>query len=283
MSQLCNLIAVNRYRSVLSVAAVLIVAAKLVAFQPTSAPVVSALPVASATPSAAPSEVPTIQAILTDVATASPAAAVPTGMPAPLAQLVSASLASPTTLLANTPLPTRVPTLAPVSPTPVITSIASARPAPASSNSDAPITLIIPKIGVRAVIESVGVDQTGAMATPSGPYTVGWWDEGTRPGDNGNAVIDGHLDSAKVGAAVFWRLSALSPGDQILVLMPGNRALTFIVDHSSSYPFDQAPLNEIFGPTSIPSLNLITCSGVFDRTSRNYKQRLVVYSHLLKS
>ena len=129
-------------------------------------------------------------------------------------------------------------------------------------------------------MEAVGADRTGAMATPSGPYTVGWWDRGTVPGQPGNAVIDGHLDSARVGAAVFWSLGELSAGDQILLQMPGNKTLTFVVDHTSIYPFNDAPLLTIFGPSSTPSLNLVTCSGSFDRSSHNYNRRLVVYSRL---
>src|SRR4029077_3081837 len=158
----------------------------------------------------------------------------------------------------------------------------SAPPAPVGAHPDAPVQLVIPKIGVRASVESVGVDRTGAMAAPSGPYTVGWWAAGTLPGDPGNAVIDGHLDSARVGAAVFWRLGSLRSGDQILVRMPGNRTLTFIVDRTAVYRFDNAPLAEIFGPTDTPSLNLVTCTGSFDRASRNYDRRLVVYSKLQK-
>lgn len=146
--------------------------------------------------------------------------------------------------------------------------------------TDGPITLRIPKIGVDAPVESVGLDPTGAMATPTTPFRVAWYAGGTVPGQVGNAVIDGHLDSRVHGAAVFWRLGELMVGDQIEVEMPGQRWLTFVVDRVAVYPYNDAPLNEIFGPADEPHLNLITCSGTFDRSSHNYDRRRVVYATL---
>jgi sortase (surface protein transpeptidase) len=156
----------------------------------------------------------------------------------------------------------------------------SAGPPPVA-RPGAPVRLIIPKIGVNAAIESVDLDPTGAMATPTTAFTVGWYDRGPLPGDAGNAVIDGHLDSAIYGAAVFWRLSEVQAGDKIQVQLPGNRNLTFVVDHLAVYPYDNAPLEDIFGAADAPRLNLITCSGLFDRASKNYDRRLVVYSRLV--
>jgi sortase A len=46
------------------------------------------------------------------------------------------------------------------------------------------------------------------------------------------------------------------------------------------YPYNQFPLTEVFGDAEIPRLNLITCNGVWDKNSKNYSDRLVVYSKL---
>jgi sortase A len=46
------------------------------------------------------------------------------------------------------------------------------------------------------------------------------------------------------------------------------------------YPYNDAPLQQIFGPSPQAHLNLITCGGTFDRASRNYNKRLVVYTRL---
>ena len=248
----------------------------------------TASPTAATIATAIPTDVPIIEATATDAPTAVAVATPDT--PTPVPTLVDETLPSATSASVSTPddsTPVNTPVsvvstahqkiIRPTTPNP-----GSAPPAPVGPHPDAPVQLVIPKIGVRASVESVGVDRTGAMAAPSGPYTVGWWAAGTLPGDPGNAVIDGHLDSARVGAAVFWRLGDLRAGDQIQLRMPGNRTLTFIVDHTAIYPFDNAPLADIFGSTDTPSLNLVTCTGFFDRSSKNYDRRLVVYSKLQK-
>ena len=156
-----------------------------------------------------------------------------------------------------------------------------ANPSAAPSRSIAgPVRVKIPNIGVDAAIESVGLDRNDAMATPSSAFTVGWYNRGALPGQPGNAVLDGHLDSAVYGEAVFWRLGELKPGDSIVVQMLTGPALTFVVDHEAAYPYNSAPLDQIFGPSNTPRLNLITCSGVFNRGSHNYDRRLVVYAKL---
>jgi len=146
--------------------------------------------------------------------------------------------------------------------------------------SDAPVTLLIPKIGVNAAVESVGLDPTGALATPTTAFRVAWYDGGPLPGQPGNAVIDGHLDSRIYGEAVFWNLRELGPGDKIQVAMPSQHLLTFVVQRVAVYPYNDAPLDEIFGDTDNHDLNLITCTGVFNQSDRNYNERRVVYTKL---
>jgi sortase (surface protein transpeptidase) len=231
-----------------------------------------------------PMAVPTITALRTDVPLAGTT-------PIPTAALTSSPTPESVATAAPSLTATRLPTESPV-PRPTSQLSPTPRPMPAAPpvqarpagtvNSNAPVKLVIPKIGVNTGVESVGNDRRGAMATPSGFFAVGWYDLGVVPGDPGNAVIAGHLDSAVYGAAVFWKLGDLVPGDRIQVQLPANRILTFVVERTAVYPYDNAPLREIFGPGGVPRLNLITCAGVFDRSSHNYDRRLVVYSRLLE-
>lgn len=144
-----------------------------------------------------------------------------------------------------------------------------------------PVRLIIPAIGVDAGVESVGLTPDGAMDVPSTYWTVGWFGMGVRPGEAGNAVVAGHLDS-KTGPAVFWSLGRLQPGDLVYVQTVDGSELTFQVVASETYPYDDAPLERIFGPTAVRGLNLVTCNGVFDRGTQNYDKRLVVYARLVE-
>ncbi|MCL5019357.1 MAG: class F sortase [Patescibacteria group bacterium] len=142
-----------------------------------------------------------------------------------------------------------------------------------------PQTLIIPKIGVNSSIELVGEDSLGRMGVPTEVMDVGWYKLGFRPGEKGNAVIDGHLDSP-YGPAVFYNLAQLEPGDKIIVNDDRNQTHTFIVSRKEAYLYDQVPLGKVFASADKPYLNLITCGGSFDRSAKNYSQRIVIYSQL---
>ncbi|HEU0168915.1 MAG TPA: class F sortase [Chloroflexota bacterium] len=153
----------------------------------------------------------------------------------------------------------------------------SVAPKPFVHTVGVPVELMIPSIKVDAQVEQVGEDAAGAMDVPKEWNDVGWFNLGYRPGEAGNSVIDGHLDST-TDRAVFWDLHLLKPGDKVLVKDDDSKQLTFQVMSSTTYPYDQAPLQQIFGPASGPQLNLITCNGTFDRATANYNQRLVVYT-----
>lgn len=141
--------------------------------------------------------------------------------------------------------------------------------------------LIIDKIGVSAPLESVGFDKDGNMATPSGPNVVAWYSQGAKIGSIGNAVISGHKDTDK-GKAVFYRLNELAIGDKILVTDSAGKGYQYIVDSKNNYPRNSFPSKEIFSSGTTARLNLVTCSGTYDRNARSYTQRLVVSAVLVQ-
>lgn len=157
-----------------------------------------------------------------------------------------------------------------------------ANPTPAASQVGSPETLSIPKIGVKASIEEVGLDSQGRMDVPQNPWDVAWYDLGFKPGQDGNAVIDGHLDT-KTTTAVFYNLKNLDPGDEIDVTDNLDHTYKFKVSDLESYNYDQLPLKTIFASAGKPRLVLITCDGTFDFSAENYSNRLVVYSDLSES
>jgi sortase A len=138
---------------------------------------------------------------------------------------------------------------------------------------------MIPSIGVDAPIISLGVDPDGRMQVPNNGTDVGWYDFSTVPGMPGNAVLSGHLDTATSPTAVFRRLNELKQGAEMSVIENGKK-IDFDVFWTRSWPDETAPLALILGSAPSPTLTLITCSGTFDRTNRNYTERLVVRSKL---
>ncbi|AQQ55268.1 class F sortase [Planococcus lenghuensis] len=142
-----------------------------------------------------------------------------------------------------------------------------------------PTAIEIPGIAVSAEVKPVGVLANGQMGVPADTVSVGWFEPGIRPGNIGNAVIAGHVDS-RSGPAVFFHLKELKPGDEITVSDGEGQKLVFVVREIESYKANDAPLDKIFGATDRRMLNLITCTGTFNGTTDDYSERLVVYSEL---
>lgn len=144
-----------------------------------------------------------------------------------------------------------------------------------------PETIIIPKININTKVESVGMDSQGRMDVPKNPFDTAWFSPGYKPGMNGSAVIDGHLDLVTGAPAAFWNLKLLAVGDTIVIIEDNGRKYTFAVDQITKYPYNSFPIAQVFAASNVPRLNLITCNGTWDETSRNYSDRLVVYSKLV--
>lgn len=145
-----------------------------------------------------------------------------------------------------------------------------------------PQTVRIPTINVDADIESVGLDAKKRMDVPKKAENAGWYNLGAKPGDIGNAVLAGHLDKADGTPAVFWEASKLKAGDEIVVVDDKGKEFTFSVVKVETYPYDNFPLDEVFGQSSKAMLNLISCKGEWDDVTKNYSHRTVVYSQLVE-
>jgi sortase A len=155
-------------------------------------------------------------------------------------------------------------------------------PPPTPAPIAAPVRLQIPSIGLDALIEAVGQTASGQMGVPEDVDNVAWYEPGTTPGQQGNAVISGHLDDPK-GPTVFWNLRKLKVNDQVIVVDAAGIKHTFAVIGKESYSDDSAPLDQIFGFDLERDLNLITCDGVWNNKAHQYTQRLVVYTRLVTS
>jgi len=143
-----------------------------------------------------------------------------------------------------------------------------------------PMRLAIPVIGVDAAVESVGLTSEGLMDVPQNFDEVAWYQLGPRPGEPGNAVIDGHVDSAIQGTAVFWKLRTLVPGDVIIVTGDNGTTHRFVVTGIERYDDANAPLARIYGPADGAHLNLVTCdqTSSFDRHIGSYLGSYVIYT-----
>ena len=116
------------------------------------------------------------------------------------------------------------------------------------------------------------------MDAPPNLSDVGWYELGTRPGDIGSAVIDGHLGVGEPG--VFIDLHKLQKGDDFTVLDDKGQTITFVVRETKTYKPDDHP-SEVFTSSEGRHLNLITCTGDWDKRIHGMSNRLVIFADLV--
>lgn len=145
--------------------------------------------------------------------------------------------------------------------------------------STLPVQIQIPKINVSARIESVGLTSDGAVDVPKVPANAAWYSVGPRPGEKGSAVIVGHYGRWKNGdGSVFDNINTLKKGDKLYVKNTKGTMITFIVKETKKYDPDAIAIDVFNSNDGKSHLNLITCEGVWNKISKSYSQRLVVFS-----
>ena len=145
-----------------------------------------------------------------------------------------------------------------------------------------PVSVDIPAIGVHSKLLRLGVNRDGTIRVPplnTRADEAAWYKYSATPGQRGVSIIEGHVDSY-LGAAVFFRLGALRPGDSIDVRLANGITAVFRVTGVRRYVKTRFPARTIYGATGFPALRLITCGGTFDYTTRSYLSSTVVFASL---
>ncbi|MBW1596297.1 sortase domain-bontaining protein [Streptomyces sp. JJ38] len=135
-----------------------------------------------------------------------------------------------------------------------------------------------PAIGLDVRTEPVGLDDDGSVALPDNADHAGWFTRTPAPGQSGNAVVVGHVDSDS-GPAAFYGLGSLRPGDRIVVDRERGPAAEFTVSAATVYDRGDFPSSTVYGPTTEPRLTLVTCAD-WDPDRRTYRANLVVTARL---
>ena len=145
-----------------------------------------------------------------------------------------------------------------------------------------PVNVRIPGIGVSAPVMKVGKDADGSVQVPplDNHNLTGWYQYGPTPGQKGDAVILGHVDSL-TGISVFYYLKDLHAGDKVYVTLADGQVATFAVDGLQKVAKNAFPTASVYGHPDYPSLRLITCGGTFDAATGHYLYNIIVYAHLV--
>lgn len=147
----------------------------------------------------------------------------------------------------------------------------------------APTRITIPKIKVDAKVRELGVNPDGTVQVPplKQAQDAGWYGLGPSPGEIGNAVIVGHVDSRYTGPAVFYRLGTLRPGDVITLTRKDGSKVQFRVDGVRSFPKTKFPTELVYGPSDQAGLRVVTCGGTFDKRQQSYQDNIIVFATLM--
>lgn len=148
-------------------------------------------------------------------------------------------------------------------------------PTAAEGSVPRPVAVRVPAIGVASALADLAVGGAGELVPPERFDQAGWFAAGPAPGGDGPAMIAGHVDS-RAGPGVFGRLHELRTGDEVIVARADGSELRFVVRRIYSTPKDAFPTALVYSPTPASELRLVTCGGVFDRASGNYRDNVIV-------
>jgi len=136
-----------------------------------------------------------------------------------------------------------------------------------------PVRIQIPRIRVDSAVVEVGV-RDGEYRVP--PWQVGHHVDSRYPGERGNSVFNGHLETIYAGR-VFARLKELEVGDMLYVYTITHR-LDWVVEEVRTVPNGDS---SFILPTQDTQVTLYTCAGRYDRLARRYSHWLVVVGKMV--
>ena len=147
-----------------------------------------------------------------------------------------------------------------------------------------PRYISIPELGVRARIKHTGVDKSGAVDAPKNVNDVSWYNESAKPGNAiGSSLLLGHV-SGWTSAGVSKKIDQLKPGQRFEIEKGSGEKLTYEVTKGERIPLAQVDMSKILG-TEVAGehdMKLMTCSGKYNKDTKQFEERYVVYAKILR-
>lgn len=123
-------------------------------------------------------------------------------------------------------------------------------------------------------MEAVGL-RDGAIVVPA-VGRAGWYSAGPRPGENGRAVVVGHLDTLH-GPGLFARIAGLKRGSAIAVTDRRGTVHRYKVVGGAQVQKARFPTESVYGGGHRPVLVLVTCGGPYVE-GRGYRDNVLLYA-----
>ena len=112
----------------------------------------------------------------------------------------------------------------------------------------------------------------------AGPVDVAWFNLGVVPGEIGSSVIDGHSGWKDGVQAVFDKLYKIKKGDQRSIENVKGEITIFVLREIKTYNPKDDSTNVFSSNDKKSHLNLIACTGVWDKNTKSHSKRLVVFA-----
>lgn len=151
------------------------------------------------------------------------------------------------------------------------------------TDPELPKIIRIPDLGVYARIKHTGTDN-GAVDAPKNVNDVSWYNESARPGNAiGSSLLLGHV-SGWTSAGVFKKIDQLKAGQRFEIEKGSGEKLTYEVTRGERIPLDKVDMSKILG-TEVAGehdMKLMTCSGKYNKETKQFEERYVVYAKILR-
>lgn len=145
--------------------------------------------------------------------------------------------------------------------------------------ADLPRVVRIDKIGARARVLPMGVNNDGSMQAPLNAFDAGWYTGGVKPGQRGASIIIGH-EFGPTRGGLFQKLNTMQAGDVVTVERGDGSVLKYQVVSTKTASLQNIDMNEFIRPANgvDEGLNLMSCTGEWVRGANTRSHRFMVFT-----
>jgi LPXTG-site transpeptidase (sortase) family protein len=144
-----------------------------------------------------------------------------------------------------------------------------------------PVQISIPAIGVNARVIPLGLNRDRTIQVPKNAADTGWFSPGPEPGEQGAAVIVGHV-ATRSGPAVFYRLRELRVGQMITIRLQDRSTVRYVARSMIRVLKSRFPTNRVYARTKQPTLRLITCAGKLNPSTGHHPENYIVFASIVR-
>lgn len=149
--------------------------------------------------------------------------------------------------------------------------------------ADHPRVISIPRLGLNARVQPMGLNRDNSIQAPKNIYDAGWYTGSALSGAAGAMFVDGHASGAS-RQGLFGYLDTLQAGDVVTIERGDHARVKYEVVKVTVTPLGDVDMNAALAPYPgvERGLTLMTCTGQWVRGKETLDHRVVVYAKLVE-